>query len=175
MATTTQEGLLDRDKPALGVRHTMLVLVSPRAVFARVEDTGAYGWALVMLLGLFVLIGYAQVHTGLIDADVDRQTEQKRAKIEEAQGNLIDRVQLRSNGEDRKRRGVLQADYAFAGHWRFPGVYAGVVSVHRFGALRRGGPDGTETRVSQPDVDLRLLGLHRTGRLSPAIRNDALL
>ena len=105
MATTTQEGLLERDKPALGVRHTMLVLVSPRAVFARVEDTGAYGWALVMLLGLFVLIGYAQVHTGLIDADVDRQTEQKRAKIEEDQGNLIDRVQLRDRMEKITKEG----------------------------------------------------------------------
>ena len=39
-----------------GVRHAALVFSSPPALFRRVEDTGAYGWTLVTLLGLVTLL-----------------------------------------------------------------------------------------------------------------------
>ena len=43
------------------------------------EDTGAYGWTLVTLLGLVTLAGYAEVQTGLIDRTADQQTEVRLA------------------------------------------------------------------------------------------------
>jgi hypothetical protein len=100
VATVPEDSLITREKPGLGLRHILLVPTSPRRVFARVEDTGAYGWPLVLLLGMFVLIGYAQVKTGLIDADVEKLTEQARAQLEESQADLIDRVQLRDRMEE---------------------------------------------------------------------------
>ena len=105
MTTAPQNGLCERTRHTLGVRHVLLVFASPRALFARVEDTGAYGWALVVLLGLFVLIGYAQVQTGLIDTDVERQIEQRRAELEKTQGDLVDRVQLRDRMEEITKAG----------------------------------------------------------------------
>jgi hypothetical protein len=82
-------------KPVLGVRHAMLAYAAPRALYSRVEDTGAYGWALVTLLALMMLIGYAVVQTGLIDTTVERKKEQKLAEIEKTQGELVDRVALK--------------------------------------------------------------------------------
>lgn len=72
-----------------------MVYASPSALFRRVEDTGAYGWALVTLLALVVLIGYATVQTGLIDRTVDQQTESWLAEQEKTQVDLVDRVELR--------------------------------------------------------------------------------
>jgi len=89
----------------LGLRHAFLVFASPRRVFALVEDTGAYGWALVTLIVLTTLIGYAKVQTGLIDAVVDRRTEVSLAELEEAQTNLVDRVQLADQMEAIRKAG----------------------------------------------------------------------
>ena len=105
MGTASQEVILDHDKETLGLRHVGLIFTSPRAVFARVEDTGAYGWALFVLLGLVMLIGYAQVQTGLIDRVVEKQTAEELARLEKAQGTLVDRVQLRQNMEDLRKAG----------------------------------------------------------------------
>ncbi|MCH7808240.1 MAG: YIP1 family protein [Planctomycetes bacterium] len=79
----------------VGLRDVALVVTAPRSVFARVEDTGAYGWALVLLLGLVILIGYAKVQTGLIDAVVERQTLAAKAQVEKTLGNLVDRTRRR--------------------------------------------------------------------------------
>ena len=65
----------DQHRP-VGVRDALLMVTSPASVYRRVEDTGAYGWALITLLVLVTLIGLARIQTGLIDRDVDRQTEQ---------------------------------------------------------------------------------------------------
>lgn len=83
------------NKPALGLRHAFLAYAAPRSLFARVEDTGAYGMALVVLLGMMCLIGYAKVQTGLIDQTVDRKTEKRLLEIERAEGELRDRVALK--------------------------------------------------------------------------------
>lgn len=79
----------------LGVRHAALAYVAPRSLFSRVEDTGAYGWALITLLALTVLIGYAKVQTGLIDTTVERAKEKQLAEIEKNEGELKDRVALK--------------------------------------------------------------------------------
>ena len=89
----------------LGVRHSMLVFAAPRLVFSRVEDTGAYGWALVTLLALVTLIGYAEVQTGLIDRTVDQQTEKSLAELEKTQAPLVDRVQLRERMDGLRKAG----------------------------------------------------------------------
>lgn len=82
-------------KPALGLRHALLAYAAPRSLFSRVEDTGAYGLALAILLGLMCLIGYAQVQTGLIDQTVDRKTEKRLSDIEKNEGELKDRIALK--------------------------------------------------------------------------------
>lgn len=79
----------------LGVRHAALAYVAPRSLFSRVEDTGAYGWALITLLAFTVLIGYAKVQTGLIDNTVERAKEKQLADIEKSEGELKDRVALK--------------------------------------------------------------------------------
>jgi len=84
----------------LCVRHALLVFATPRKLFERVEDTGAYGWALTTLLGLTALLGYVSVQTGLIDRAIDAQTERSLATIEQDQAHLVDRVELRENMED---------------------------------------------------------------------------
>jgi hypothetical protein len=76
-----------------------MVFVAPGSVFSRVEDNGAYGWALVLLLGLVTLIGYAQVQTGLIDRDVDQATQRALEDLEKTQGHLIDAAQLKDQME----------------------------------------------------------------------------
>lgn len=85
---------------ALGVADALRVLTAPRSVFRRIEDTGAYGWTLAVLLGLVTLIGYAEVKTGLIERVVQRQTEQRKAKVEREQRDLLGRVELRAALEE---------------------------------------------------------------------------
>lgn len=103
MGEDTRDGILQ----PLRVRHAMMVFAAPRALFARVEDTGAYGWALVTLIGLVMLVGYAQVQTGLIDRDVDRATERRLAQLEESQAELLDRIELRTRMESIRKEGVF--------------------------------------------------------------------
>ncbi|MEK7710303.1 MAG: YIP1 family protein [Planctomycetota bacterium] len=95
----------ERVKPMLGVRHAMLVYAAPRSLFARVEDTGAYGWALATLLALVMLIGYAEVQTGLIDQTVEQRTEESLAELEKTQAHLIERVELRDRMEEIRKQG----------------------------------------------------------------------
>ncbi len=92
---------MNRTNPVtpLGVRHALLMYTSPRSVFARVEDTGAYGWTLATLILLVILIGYAQIQTGLIDRNVALQTESQLANLEKTQGDLLDRSELRDRME----------------------------------------------------------------------------
>jgi len=98
----------DRLREPLGVRHALLVFVAPRSLFKRVEDTGAYGWALVTLLGLVMLLGYAEVQTGLIDRVVDEHTEKQLAKLEETQLNLVDRIELKDRMESIRKAAVFE-------------------------------------------------------------------
>ena len=87
----------------LRLRHALGMFTSPGAVFARIEDTGAYGWALVTLLFLVLAIGYAQVQTGLIDQEVDRHTEKTLAELEASQGHLLDQVELSDQLESARK------------------------------------------------------------------------
>ena len=83
------------ERRTVGVRDIPLVLVSPRRLFARVEDVHAWGWPLVILLTTVTLIGYATVQTGLIDAEVDRGVMAKIDVIERQQRDVVERSQLR--------------------------------------------------------------------------------
>lgn len=98
----------DSRREPLGVRHALLIFVSPRSLFNRVEDTGAYGWVLVTLLGLVMLLGYAEVQTGLIDRVVDEKTEKELAKREEKQLNLVDRIELKDSMEKIRKAAVFE-------------------------------------------------------------------
>ena len=98
----------NREREPLGVRHALLVFVSPRSLFDRVEDTGAYGWALVTLLGLVMLLGYAEVQTGLIDRVVDENTEKQLAQLEETQLNLVDRIEMKERMESIRKAAVFE-------------------------------------------------------------------
>jgi len=89
----------------LGLRHALAVYATPGRVFARVEDTSAYGWALVVLLVLVFLIGYTKVQTGLIDQVVDRQTARRLAELEESQAQLVDRMQLKDRLDGIRKQG----------------------------------------------------------------------
>ena len=100
-----EERPIEQPKAPLSLRHVLLVYASPRSLFARVEDTGVYGWALVTLLVVVVLVGYATVQTGLIDLDVARKTEQAKAEIEASQGDLVDRQDLRDRMEPVDKKG----------------------------------------------------------------------
>ncbi len=105
MGTSAAESFIERPVQPLRVWHALLVFTSPRAVFRRVEDTGAYGWALVTLLGLVILIGYATVQTGLIDQVLDQKTETSLADLEKTQINLVDRARLQESMEDIRKQG----------------------------------------------------------------------
>ena len=105
MSVADIPGSEEAKAPPLGVRHSILVYGSPRVLFSRVVDTGAYGWTLVTLLGMVTLIGYVEVQTGLIDRVVDEQTEQSLTQLEESQGHLIDRIELRDRMESIRKSG----------------------------------------------------------------------
>jgi Yip1-like protein len=81
------------------------VILAPRSLFARIEDTGAYGWTLVSILVLVTAIGYLQIQSGLIDAVIAQQVETQKAAIESGQANLIDRIELRERMKDIEKQG----------------------------------------------------------------------
>lgn len=79
----------------MGLRDVPRVLVSPRRVFARVEDVAAWGWPLLVLLTLVTLIGYATIETGLIDREVERGVRESIARIDQQQRDVVQRSELR--------------------------------------------------------------------------------
>lgn len=89
----------------LRLRDVLHVFSRPKALFARVEDTAAYGWGLLLLLSLVLLVGYIQVQTGLIDRVVDQSTEKQLADLEKTQLHLVDRIKLREQMEDIRKSG----------------------------------------------------------------------
>ena len=113
----------DQHAGPLGLRHAVQVLVAPRSVFERAEDTGAYGWALITLLVLVFLIGNAEVQTGLIDRSVDLRTEVGLATLEKEQGHLLDRVELRDRMVKLRKTGEFNKMLSRAGVMVFSPVY----------------------------------------------------
>lgn len=113
----------DPGRGPLGVRHAMLVFTSPRSLFERVEDTGAYGWSLVTLLGLVMLLGYAEVQTGLIDRVVDEKTEKALGKLEETQLNLVERIELKESMEKIRKAAVFDKTMTRIGVVAFKPMY----------------------------------------------------
>ncbi|MCH8852612.1 MAG: YIP1 family protein [Planctomycetes bacterium] len=103
---------IESQETTLGVRHALLVYSSPSALFRRIEDTGAYGWALVVLLGLVTLVGYVQVQTGLLNRLVDERTNIRMRQIEDDRANLVDRGQLREVMENARQQGEFSKTIA---------------------------------------------------------------
>jgi hypothetical protein len=94
-----------QEAPRARLRDVVHVYTRPSLLFSRVDDSGAYGWALALLMGLTFLIGWAEVQTGLIDRVVERKTEQSLADLEKAQQHLVDRVKLREQMEEVRKAG----------------------------------------------------------------------
>lgn len=92
-------------RSALGVRHALWIYARPSALFNRVEDTGAYGWSLVILLGLVAMAGYLQAKTGLIDRVVEEQTAKNLDKLEPKAGEPVDHAKLREALEKAQKQG----------------------------------------------------------------------
>lgn len=101
MATTD----LAPQSAELRLSDALLIYSSPASLFRRVEDTGAYGWTLAVLLGLVTLTGYVQVKSGLIGNLVETQTQKRLAEIEKIRAELVDRGQLREKIEDARKEG----------------------------------------------------------------------
>lgn len=89
----------------IGLIDVPLALLSPKRVFARVEDVPAYGWSLVVLLLSVTLIGFAEVQTGLIDRKVARHVEQGIAQLEKQQYDVVERSALTKMIEEKRKEG----------------------------------------------------------------------
>ncbi|MFQ5494045.1 MAG: YIP1 family protein [Phycisphaerae bacterium] len=109
------EPTADSLRNPLSLRHALLVYTAPRSLFARVEDTGRYGVALAVLLGLVVLIGYLRIQTGLIERAVDQSTEQRLATLETEQGHLLDRAELKTRMDDIRKAAAFDKTLAKLG------------------------------------------------------------
>ncbi len=105
MEATVSDNGIEPANRAVAVRDALVMITSPRSVFARVEDTGAYGWMLATMLGLLMLMGYLQIQSGLIDYLVDEQTEKSKGVIESGQANLVDRAALKESFESADQQG----------------------------------------------------------------------
>lgn len=92
-------------EPALRLQHALWIFTRPSAVFRRVEDTAAYGWALLTLILLVTLLGYVQVQSGLIDRLVDMKIDRQLAELEKTQLELVDRRKLRDAMDEVRKQG----------------------------------------------------------------------
>ena len=87
------------------LRDALWIYSAPKTVFGRIDDSGGFGWALVTLLALVTLIGYAQVQTGLIDLVVDVRTEERLVALEKTQLHLVDRIEFQEKLETLRKTG----------------------------------------------------------------------
>ncbi len=92
-------------RATVGVLDMPLALLSPRRVFAKVEDVPAYGWSLVVLLAAVTLLGYAKVETGLVDLEVERHVQQGIATLEKQQLDIVERSALSKMIEEKRKEG----------------------------------------------------------------------
>jgi hypothetical protein len=92
----------------VGLADVPRALVSPRRVFARVEDVPAWGWPLVALLVAVTLIGYATVETGLIDREVERHVRERIAVIDATQRDVVERSELSELYEAERKKGEFE-------------------------------------------------------------------
>ncbi len=96
------------DGGALRIRDIPAVLFSPRKALARVEDVAGYGWPLVVLLALVTALGCATVQTGLIDREVERGVQEKLARLEKEQFDVVERSQLSRMIEETRKQGDFE-------------------------------------------------------------------
>ncbi len=103
--TILEQHALPGTRKTVSVWHTPLVFLSPRRLFAKVEDVCAYRFTLLVLLAAITLIGWATVETGLIDREVDRQVEGDIASLEKQQLDVVERSTMRTMIEEKRKEG----------------------------------------------------------------------
>ena len=79
-------------RATVGVLDMPLALLSPRRVFAKVEDVPAYGWSLVVLLAAVTLLGYAKVETGLVVKVPGHIQQGEKIKVDTRSGDFLGRA-----------------------------------------------------------------------------------
>ncbi|MGB0715287.1 MAG: YIP1 family protein [Phycisphaerae bacterium] len=109
-ARPTRELLVPEEeaKSPLRFYDALRVYASPGSLFRRVEDTGAYGWSLAILLTIVMLVGAVKVQSGLIDRSVDLQTDEALATLEASKSDLVDRIELKERMDDVREAGNFQ-------------------------------------------------------------------
>lgn len=95
-------------RKTVGLTDIPLVFLSPRRLFARVEDVQAYGWVLLVLLTAMALLGYATVETGLIDRAVRSRVLERQAALENAEADVVERSALRKALEEETKKGEFE-------------------------------------------------------------------
>jgi hypothetical protein len=118
----------------LRLRDALYVLVSPRSVFRRMQDTPAYGWTLAFLILLITLLGVIAIQSGLVDLRTDRMTEQRLARLELDQKDLITQSELSRRMEDVREEGEFWKVMAQAEAVLFAPISM-VVSILLIGSL----------------------------------------
>lgn len=89
----------------VGLRDILWVFLAPRRLFAKVENVGAYGWPLLVLLTTVTLIGYATVQTGLIDREVEKTVQKEIARLDMEQADVVQRSEISKQIEEIKKGG----------------------------------------------------------------------
>ena len=102
------DNLANTSRRTVGVWDVPRVFFAPRALFERVEDIGAYGWAFVWLLTLVTVIGYATIETGLIDRQIDLGIQERLEEIEREYFDVVERSQRRKLIEDEIKKGDFE-------------------------------------------------------------------
>ena len=109
------DSLTVTSRRTVGLRDIPLVLFAPGRVFRRVEDVTAWTAPLIVLLTLVTLIGYAKVETGLINREGDLRVQQRIAKIEAEQHDVVERSELRKMYENQIKQGEFEKTLAQIG------------------------------------------------------------
>jgi len=89
----------------VGLSDVALVFLSPRRLFAKVEDVNAYVWPFVVLLAIVTLMGYTVIETGLVDREVEKRTQQQIEQLEKQQFDVVQRSQFKKMLEDIHKQG----------------------------------------------------------------------
>ncbi len=103
------------DRKAIGISDVPGALLARRSVFERVEDVAVWGWPLVVLLTVVTVIGYTTVQTGLIDHEIDGRVQERIARIESEQRDVVERSELRKMYEREIKAGEFEAVLARIG------------------------------------------------------------
>jgi len=107
-----------------GIRNILGVYARPVRFYERFDLATPYGWPLALLIILLALAGYAIVAAGLVEREVNIDTEQTLAFVEKASIGEVTRDQLDERLRDTREAAVFWKVITSAGY-----VLAGPVEV----------------------------------------------